>query len=285
MYNKVIVIGPYLYHKDSYINFGFQNAFLEKNIETYWIHNKNINDLNKINNQKNILYIINTLNKDIINNIPLFNENYYVIIKCPTNKFEKMNSLKIIEYSSDLDVSNFKKIDDYIYKSEKKIIMPFGTILTPSQIIENLEDFIEIKDRNENIIFTGQYDNINHKNLIDINCNRTIIKKLISLENEIELIRKTLLSCCFSSDKSKIDIKTLTHISYGTQILTNSKIIKDFLDNKCEYINDMKEYNYCKLIKKTKETKKENIFHMIQKIINKHTFMNRISLINDFFNI
>ena len=285
MYDKVIIVGPYLYHNDSYINFGFYNSFFERNKNTYWIHKKNINNISNIDH-KNVLYIINTNDIEMIKNIPIDNSNYYVIIKCPSKKFENVNNLLIIkEYYNDINIINYEKLDDYIYKKDKEIIMPYGSILTKSQIIENLEDFINIENREDKIIYTGSYNNIDHNDIIKTKCNYTLIKKLISIEEEIKLIQKILLSCCFPLNKNKIDIKTLSHISYGGQILTNSKFIKDFFNNKCLYIENIDSYNYKKLLQEAKKTKKEDIFHMIQKIINNYTFESRIKIINNYFKI
>ena len=71
------------------------------------------------------------------------------------------NRVSITEYSTNFDLSRYTKIEDYIYEFRRKrsLVMPYGSILTPTQIIENLDNFINMIDREDKIILTRDYDN------------------------------------------------------------------------------------------------------------------------------
>ena len=110
------------------------------------------------------------------------------------------------------------------------------------------------------------------------------IKKLILLDNEVNLVRKVKLSCCFASDINKIDHKTLTHIAYGTMCLTNSLVTDNFLKNKLCYLEDVSTMDsiYSSYFD---SIKKEELFDLIEFIVNNHTFVNRIQTIKKYFSI
>jgi hypothetical protein len=288
MIEKVIIFGAKLYNSGSYINFGFFNAFEEKDYDVYWIHNKNISQMDNLDLSKNTLFIINNkLNND---KIPVSKKNYYVIINGDDKYFRSIDKQKVFikEYSTDLDLSKYTKLEDYIYVYKRKriLVMPYATLLTPTQIIDNLNDFVKIKDRDRKIVYVGNYNQqiLNRVNNSKFLSKRTIIKRLIELDDEVELIRNNLLSCTYTKKSTAIDMKTLTHITYGTICITDSDITVEFLNNK------IIKFNQIKFIRKNPKLlltfiKKQNIFELIELIANKHTFLNRISTIFQYFGI
>lgn len=287
MIDKVIIFGPYLYHKDSYINFGFYNGFIEKDYDTYWIYKDNLDLLNKIDISKNTLFIINT--KERNNLIPLNKKlNYYVIIKGDINyfKFICKNKITITEYNTSLKLDDYEKKQDYIYISKtknKNIIMPYGTIYTPSQIIDNLYNFIELKDRLKRIIYTENYNSETLKKLNNMKSKILYKKKLITLEDEIEEVTKSLYSCCITNEPNKINYRLLTNLSLGTNCITNSEITNQLFNNKLLFYKDSEKFDDEIILKNI--YKKEDIFEIIENIINNHTFINRINIILNYFKL
>ena len=284
MIERVVIFGKELYHEDGYVNFGFYNAFLEMGYETHWICCKNLSEMKDITN--NTLFLINDTENCKV--IPLNKSNYYVIIKGDGGHFRSIdkNRVHIHEYTTDYNLSRYTKIEDYIYEFRRKriLVMPYASLLTPNQIIENLENFVDKEDRECKMVLTRDYDNNIQNDIITANSKKLIIKKLISLDDEVNLIRKVRLSCCFSSKKNVIDPKVLTHISYGTMCITNSTITNNLLKDKLYYLEDQSTldgicHEYFSSIKK------EELFNLIEFIINNHTFINRIKTIFNYFGI
>ena len=92
------------------------------------------------------------------------------------------------------------------------------------------------------------------------------------------------MSVCYVSIPEKIDYKTLTHLSYGTMCVSNSQATDDFLNNKLCYLADTSTFN--ESVESFYGTvKKEDIFSLMELIINNHTFLHRVNSILRYFNI
>ena len=243
MIENVVIFGNKLYKEDSYINFGFYNAFCEYDYYIEWVDEENLEVLDEM--KTNTMFIINTTKH--IEKIPVHISNYYVIIKGDAKRFRCMdrNKLFLIEYDSTKITSKYTKIDDYVYQYKRKrtLMLPYGSMLTPNQIIENLADFVNFENREDKIVMTRDYDNKILDEVIKTKSKNIIIKKLISLDDEIDLIRKIKLSCCFASNKNKIDFKTLTHITYGTYCITNSEVTHKLLNEQTCYLSDTSTFS------------------------------------------
>ena len=284
MIENVVIFGNKLYKEDSYINFGFYNAFCEFDYNIEWIDEDNLEIIEKM--QTNTIFIINTTKN--IEKIPVHISNYYIIIKGDSKRFRTMdrNKLFLIEYDSTKVTSKYTKIDNYVYQYKRKrtLMMPYGSMLTPNQIIENLADFVNFENREDKIVMTRDYDNRILDEVIKTKAKNIIIKKLISLDDEIDLIRKIKLSCCFASNKNKIDFKTLTHITYGTYCITNSEVTHQLLNEQTCYLSDASTFSSTH-IDYLDSIKKNELFDLIELIINNHTFLHRVKTILKYFNI
>ena len=285
MIERVVVCGENLYHPDSYINYGFYNAFIELGYDTYWIHERNLDKMNS-SMDTNTLYIVNDTKNNHV--IPVNKSNYYVIIKSDPLRFRSIDKHRVhlLEYSTTLDLNSYTKLEDYIYEYRRKriIVMPYASMLTPNQIIENLNNYVEKDDRENTVVLTRHYDNNIQNEIINTNSTRLNIKKLITLDNEVDLIRKIRFSCCYASDQTKIDYKTITHCSYGTMCITNSLLTHDFFKSKLCYLADTSTLDST-IDSFYSSIKKEDIFDLIEFIINNHTFINRIQTIFTYFGI
>ena len=283
MINNIIIFGKKLYQgEDGYVNYGLYNAL--KSFDKYniiLIDNHNLSDFDNIGD--NNLIIVNSIENNEY--IPLNNKNYYVLIKFKATDLRKMhNKLYVKEYNSNIPqkrLNMYTKIDDYTYIFKMNMIMPWGSLLTPSDIQNNLKEFIELKDRSD-------YISTNFNNTILQKINKSSVKiklnKFLSLDDEIELIRKSQFSCCFTKNKNTIDYKLLTHLTYGTFCITDSEVTHSFLSDKTCYVDNITE------IKEVSEDyfnsfKKNDLFDLIENIMNNHTFVNRVSRILNYFNI
>lgn len=76
----------------------------------------------------------------------------------------------------------------------------------------------------------------------------------------------------------------ITHLSYGTQCLTNSTTTHQAMDSKTVYLDDCSDFNMG-IDSFMNNTKKEDIFYMIEYILNNHTFVNRINTLKTYFGL
>ena len=285
MIKNVVIFGKRLYYTQGYINYGFYNAFLEfGKYNVYWISEDNLDEMENI--KQDTIFVVN----DDKNNhlIPLDLSCYYILIKANMFRFRVMdkNKISIVEYKTNADLSKFIEIEDniFLYKRKRTMIMPYGSMLTPTQIIENLAYYVEKIDRENKYIMTRNYSNVILDEIINTNSKKLIVKKIISLDEEVELIRKIRMSVCYVSIPEKIDYKTLTHLSYGTMCVTNSQATNDFLNNKLCYLTDTSQFE-TSVESFYDSLKKEDIFSLMELIINNHTFYHRVNSILRYFNI
>ena len=232
MIENVVIFGKRLYNIEAYISYGFYNAFLEiDKYNVYWISPDNLDEIKDIT--KNTIFVINSHENNEV--IPLDVSNYYILINADGRRFRVMdkNKISIVEYDSTMDLGKYTEIEDniFLYKRKRTIVMPYGSMLTPTQIKENLNDFVEKPDREDKYVLTRNYNNLILDEIVNTNSKKLIVNKIISLEEEIELIRKIRMSVCYVERQNKIDYKTLTHLSYGTMCITNSEVTNNFLNS------------------------------------------------------
>ena len=282
MIKKIIIFGDQLYKsEDGYINYGLHKALTSIGYDTHIVNKYNIKDFGDTEN----MYIINNLNDNEI--IPLNNTNYYVLIKYSSPRFSAMqNKLTIIEYSATIDknlLNTYTHSGNYVYQKNQTIIMPWGSLLTPVEIIENLHNFVELKDREDIIYMTRNYDAImlRKANASDIKIHK---KKMITLEKEKKIIEESKFSYCLSKTPGKIDYKVITHLSYGAMCITDCLLTHQYLDNKLCFIDD--NMSMKTLTENYYDTfKKNNLFDLMENICNNHTFSHRVKHILDYFNL
>ena len=284
MVNNVIILGDPLYKtNDGYVNYGFMKAFQENGYNTYCINNDNKNILNDLGTTYN-MYIIN--NNDLNHIIPIDTTNYYILIKYSNKKFLEMpNKLVIKEYSTNIAqwrLDTYNHLGNNIYQRKWQMVMPWGSTLTPTEIMNNLKKFTELKDRS-GIYMTREYttDMLQKTNESDI---KIYLKKMISLENEKELLRNAKFSCCLLHRPSFIDYKVITHLSYGVMVATDCPLTYAYFDDKILFIDDISNMeeltdNYYSSLKK------EDLFNLMEDICNNHTFCSRVKIILDYFGL
>lgn len=263
---KIIIYGDKNQTNNSYINLGFFKAFNYLKFDTRQVTK---NQIKSLTFDEPTLFIVN--DKSNNKHIPLDNKHMYVLINFDKKYFTNVkNTLIIKEYDSKLNLKNVKKLEEYIYLRDNILIMPWGSILTPPEIIKNLETIKGQNNRRIPLILTRK-----HK-LPQI---RYIKKKysykpVCKFEKELEMVSNSKCSICIY-DNDKIDHKALTHLTCGTNIISNSDETRKFLENK---VGDLTS-NF------NKDFKKNNLYHLIENILNNHTFCGRVFNILDFFDL
>lgn len=204
--------------KNDLISYGFYKAFktIYKNVDIIY----DIKQLFDINKYKSI--IVN--NYDFANKLPIIDNLKYILINenCLfENKLKNnnINYLIIKEYSIQYDLSNFKKIDKYMYFNNNIVIMPFCSIFTKNEILWHYKKNLIINKKIPECLLT--YENLNMNDVVKIN----YIK--INKKNTEDIINK-----CFNEkniylntyDVNKFNYKSISFMALGNYTMTNSNI-------------------------------------------------------------
>ncbi len=140
-YTKIIIIGN-TNNIDNLLNIGIKNAILYMNIkcDVEIINGGCVSSICKCSS--NTLYFINTKRNNA--GIHYDKTNYYLLLNYDEitipNAIISSNNCKIInEYNSSYDYSNLTKINDYYYRYDNGLVLPWGSLLTPYEILNNLK--------------------------------------------------------------------------------------------------------------------------------------------------
>ncbi len=280
-FKNIVVFGNRLYKDGSYVNFGLYNALVElyvrENVNIVWVNLSAYKDIEKY--KKNTLFFINTTKYNELINIDI--TNFYIILNGSDKHFRRLsrNKLFLKEYDASLITNKYKEIQPYHYINKRKriLMIPYGTLLTKNQIIKHLKNYTEINNRSDEIHFIGNY---NKELLTKLNkmSKNIILKKLINIDDELDIVQASKLSCRLQLEKSKVDFRTFTHLSCGTLCITNSKTTNEFFSNKLCLITDEDNFNEKVALYKDNMSKKD-IYDLMEDIINNHTFIDRINFI------
>lgn len=263
---KIIIYGDKNQMNISYINHGFYKAFTYLTYDTQHITK---NQIKGMTFDEPTLFIVNDKENNI--NIPRDNKHMYVLINYDEDYFSFVNNKLIVkEYDSTMDLSDMEKIEEYIYKKGNTIVMPWGSILTPPEIIKNLQIFKEFEKRRFRLVLTRKHKMSDIRQLKK----KYLYKPIIKLDKEMELLNDAKCSVCIYHN-NKVDHKALTHLSCGTNIISNSETTRNFLENKVGDLTSDFIESY----------QKNQIYYLIENILNNHTFCSRVFHILDYFDL
>ena len=292
---KIIILGD----KKDYLNKAFIRAFgdfrnLTKSTNADFIieeYTKSTISLFKQSVVDECIFIINEkLNNEYI---PLDEDNYYILINYDETHFDtdiELNKLIVEEYDSSVDYSTYDKLADYIYQKDESIVIPWGSHLSTEGMLDIVKGYTEGDDK-YNIIMTRKYNNIMMNRLTIDNITK---KRLLTLKQELELIKNYKLSLCLTDDITKIDLKAILHASYGITVITNSPATYEFLSPNCiyvpeyndEFMSSVDRYNKTdEIIESYNSIKKHHVFEVMEKIINEHTIFQRVKLFLTYFRV
>jgi len=250
--------------KNDLISLGFYKAFKtlykDVNFITYPNEYCKIKDskIVMINNFDNLNLI--SLNKKTI--VLFLSKNIIYENKLITENIKYYN---IEEYSNDKSYDDYINTEKFMYIKGNKIIMPYLSIYTKSEILYNFKNNLLNKEIND-FDYTKIYMIKNHiKGVIkNLKIKKLKIINRLNKYQEKKLIEENNIFMSFS-DIDKFDSKSLSYMSLGSLSMTNSIINKLYIHNTILNgdINDIKDFN---------NQIKYNLIKNVQDIYNNYTF-------------
>lgn len=249
--------------KDDLISYGFYNAF-----KTIYKYVDMVYTDFQIDTKKNYKIIL-VNNYDFIYKIPLNTNTKYILINenCIFENRLKIKNIDYIivkEYSSLLDLTNFKKIDNFMYHSNNLVIMPYCSIFTKNQILWHYKKQIITKKIIPKNILT--YENTNNivKDLIGTKYDKSNIKKVDTIVNKCYNEKNIYIT---DYDSNKIDYKSLSFMALGNFVMTKRNVNNTIT---------------LKLGEDIKKVDLNKIVQNIEIIYNDYTFEKYVKLLNYF---
>lgn len=303
-YHQVVIWGhKNVFHTHSYVFNGLFVAFDYLKYKVYWTDDDSYSD---IDFSKKTIFLTEIR---VCKNMPVENKHLYIIHQPFIELFNKQSYsddelvLKIfagidniILYRPYLNqliddtylVFNqknkvfFKKTDHFLI-----IVDLWATDLLPEQIEDNINNIEKIwsSKNKRDVCFVGTMLSITSElqTVCEENGYNFIRRggwssKSVNLNDHVEMIKKSYLSPSFQSDwqinLGYIPCRIFKNISYGSQGITNNKLVHDLFDQKtilCENLNEL--FNIKSDINDQKL--------LMSKIKNEHTYVNRIKTMFD----
>ena len=275
-------------HTHGYIHKSYFKAFSKMGYETYWFDdNDNVSGFNFDN-------CIFLTEDQVQKKIPLNKTSKYILHHTDLNKYIQNNIsfINLANYlkSCDNGVSAYhvensvEKINDCCFwdNKTKTIYQPWATNLTPDEI--NIDDIPKYNDNESDVYYIGtSHDNSNKivefSNSIKKYNKNFIVKNGVSDEENMELIKKSLISADIRSDWhiecGYLPCRIFKNISYGRLTGTNSENVKKIFGDYVIY-DDKIENLFDKIIQEEKINDLSKIRSAMNFIKNNHTYFNRI---------
>jgi len=301
---RVVIWGyPKDTHTHSYIHEAFYRAFCYLGYETFWFNNStNVSNFDF----SNTLFL--TSGDVESEKIPVRKDCLYILHNVPGKNFGDIrdNIVVIQVFGKRIPaIKNIVKINAYTYIEDKTIYLPWATNLLPHEIDVN----IIIRKDSKEVNYVGTVADSGYSNVqvplnkFSIGCAEDSIKvfvyggytpggKAFNIENRpgfvsnerhINLIRSSAYAPQFCGD-FQLDIgylpcRIFKNISYGHHGLTNSSFVNDMFNGELIYDED----GYTLYTKARSQLPSNKTRSLIQLVRDKHTFVNRIETILEFF--
>ena len=297
-FEKVVIWGHKLHsHTHSYIHNAFFRAFEHLGHQTFWFDN---NDDTKNFDFGNSLFLTEG---QVDQNIPLREDCFYILHNCDLTKYKKLfekNRCIILQVYTDdvLTRAGCEKIAPFMYYdvSQKIAYMPWATDLLPHEIDEIKSQLPDKKKRPivnwVGSIWGGEYGNIDEIQPFKKACHENGInfqqKRVISPEENIRLIRESYMAPAivgtWQKNKGYIPCRIFKNISYGHPGITNSRHVYELFEKKIIYNPDTYRLFY-DAQKRMAEISLPEIYDLMDFVKTKHTYINRIQTLLDFFGL
>jgi len=313
-FDKIIIWGHKLHsHTHSYIHNGFFIAFKHLNYNVLWLDdNSNITNIDFTNS----LFVSE---HQVCKKMPIRIDCKYILhnsfvdpgkayYKKNAGTWEDIRFKHLAEKGNVINmqvyrpkfVENKTKMEDYVYYdiSTYTLYFPWATDLLPHEINEIQKNLNSIKSNEKRINFVGTI--VDEWKQFKKACTENNIsfihlggykgrKRNISLSDNIKLIQESYIAPAIQRqqqcDVGYIPCRIFKNISYGKMGFTNSKIVYELFDKKIIY-------NPCpyKLFYDAKnwienDYNREHIIYLMNVVKTKHTYLNRINNIFNFFTI
>lgn len=301
---QVVIWGyPKDSHTHSYIHEGYYRAFISMGYATYWFNN---NDAIRNFDFSDTLFVTSGDVESKL--IPIRKDCLYITHNCPGELFSDVRDRVVNTQVLTKDVPNLigiNKINSYTFFDGYTLYQPWATNLLPDEIQ------LEVVKRPTELVvnYVGTVDNKGYSNVFSVlngfaeGCKEDGIRVLvyggytpggssgnilnvpgfINNDRHIELIKKSVYApqICgdFQLDIGYIPCRIFKNISYGHHGITNSKYVNEFFDGQLIYDED----GYS-LYKKAKVALPHaDTLNLIKLVRDKHTYLNRIDAILEFF--
>lgn len=295
-YNQVVIWGHPLHsHTHSYIHAAFAKTFEYLGYKTLWLNNNsNISEINF----ENSLFITEG---QVDQKIPMRDDCWYIIHNCDQTKYQNLlakNRCIILQvYTHDVLTRNVEKIEPCIYYDtpNKIIYMPWATDLLPEEI-DDIKHSMNLYKKNQ-ALFIGTINGGYFGNDFEINqfkkaCSQNNInfinKTNIDITETITFTQNALIAPAIQGSwqigKGYIPCRIFKNISYGAFGVTNSRTVWELFDKKIIYNSDCYQLLY-DAQNYLKTATQEDLFTLMDIVKEKHTYINRVNHLLQFFDI
>jgi hypothetical protein len=294
---QIVLWGHKLHsHTHSYIHNAFFIAFQHLGYKTLWLDNND--DISKIE-FSNTLFITEG---QVDSNIPILSTAYYVLHNCNMNKYltlKEENYIILQVYTNDvINKHHAIEIDKstLTYYKDNTLYMPWATDLLPEEIDKNIEKVKNKEFKIENMVsfigsmtipwlYVKQFCDINN---IKFECYGGNSKN-ISVDDNISLTQKSILAPAIQDDwqsqNGYIPCRIFKNISYGKMGITNNITVYELYNKEIIFDNNIYQalLNGLLFEKLSDDIKIKKIIELMELTRDKHTYLNRIEQIFNFF--
>ena len=296
--SKVILWGHKLHtHTHSYIHWGFSRAFKHLGYETYWLDARD--DIRAFD-FKNALFITEG---QVDRGIPIRDDCYYIIHNCVAKKYQHLldNGRAIIlqVYTHDCLTRQEPALSLCFHYNipQSTIYMPWATDLLPHEIDAIKENIALPNAKKNHATFIGSIMGGHFGNQPQINAFKRAIKQSNiefehggvnnkSMESNITMVQQALLAPAIQGGwqckQGYIPCRIFKNISYGAMGITNSKTVYDLFEGTIVYNDDSYRLGV-EAVNRIRTWSVKDQYALMDIVRDKHTYLNRISLLFTFF--
>jgi hypothetical protein len=315
-FDQVVIWGHKLHsHTHSYVHNGFYLAFKHLGYPTYWFDdNDDVTDFDF----SNALFLTEG---QVDKNIPLRDDCRYILHYCRSPKYKQLidsNRCIILQtYTDQLyeydpfgnpvsgsqpDMEQIIQPAPYtIYDPMgKRVYMPWATDLLPHEI-DYMKARLSLGNKERTVYWVGTIGGGPGGNDTEINpfiqaCRENSIHfihknpwiKGVSVDENVDLIARSYLAPTivgrWQSEVGYIPCRIFKNISYGQMGLTNSKVVNDLFEGRVVYNPDTYQLFY-DAQKRLQTISLEEIHEAMDFVKKNHTYLNRIQVLLDFFEL
>jgi hypothetical protein len=296
---QVVLWGHKLHsHTHSYIHNAFYIAFQHLGYKTLWLDKSdNIFDINFSNS----LFITEG---SVEKNIPILEDCFYILHNCNielySTKIPKSHFIILQVYTHDVIHKHKATLIDkttLAYYKDNCLFLPWATDLLPNEINENIE---KVKNQTfntqNNVAFIGTITSAwitarqcCSKHNIPFSNYNSFFQNRIDVKDNVSLIQNSLMAPSFQDEwqctNGYIPCRIFKNISYGKMGITNNLSVHELYNNKLIYNNIPDAIiNGLEFEKMPNEYKIQILIPLMELTRDKHTYLNRIDTIFQFFN-
>jgi hypothetical protein len=295
-FDKVIIWGHKLHaHTHSYVNHAFYRGFSALGYKTYWFDDKDdVKDFDFANS-----LFLTVGNQDC--NIPIREDCFYMVHNVTTEKYNQLKRDHWIVFQvytdSVLSISRLIKIDPCTYYDldGRCVYMPWATDLLPDEIDE-IKNNLDFPKTNKiwwiGTVGGGLFGNKEQLSSFIRACNENGIdfeqRSNINPKDAIKLVQNSIFAPTivgkWQFDNGYIPCRIFKNISYGKMGITNSPRVYELFEKRIVYNEDTYQLFYDAKVR-AESINKEEILDLMDFVKNKHTYLNRIKLLLDFFEL